>query len=481
MNKKKNYISFAEQSRRLIKKYSRASFDPSEKAELEEALAALAQEQEAYKQANQIGEYSPEAIAQKQAEQQAMQLQQMEQMQSQSPQGIPQGDPQIMQQQQGQPQGMIPSEMAMGGYLKQYAKGGWTSDNSDLQAIYEYRKSLNPNAQYLDSYSEDQVKWLTDSGFKNNFNASNYNQLPSNGWNGGLRTNNSSVFTNEYDNIGGGNTFSAPKVMNATTKSTDVYNASTGVDNRGQYAGSNEQKIAIANTNGTKPVLNTQQQVIGQSPETTIGQTQGYLPSIIGGASSMIGNLGMAFSAKPGQIPDAVQYSANYVAPEISLAKERERLTRNATEARNVAQSNARTSGGRGAYMAMTGVANAGINQQLSDSLSGSYFKEGMTNLEQQNKAMQENNRIKLMNQEAANQKRMMQFAENQRAKDEKRQYIASAIGNIGNIVGDFNKIGMNNANIESLGSKDYNVVGATGNKTKNWMLGRTIKGKVRK
>ena len=104
-----------------------------------------------------------------------------------------------------------------------------------------------------------------------------------------------------------------------------------------------------------------------------------------------------------------------------------------------------------------------------------------MTNLEQQNKAMQENNRIRLMNQESANQQRMMQFAENQRAKDEKRQYIASAIGNIGNIVGDFNKIGMNNANIESLGSKDYNVVGATGNKTKNWMLGRTIKGKVRK
>ena len=403
MNKKKNYISFAEQSRRLIKKYSRASFDHSEKAELDEALAALAQEQEAYKQANQIGEYSPEAIAQKQAEQQAMQLQQMEQMQSQSPQGIPQGDPQMMQQQQGQPQGMIPSEMAMGG------------------------------------------------------------QLP---W---------------FDGLSGTSILPTPKVgFNVTGASTN----SIG-DKEGAFMRMNNGKlitggVRAGTTNGLNVNYGVQPQQ-GQSPETTIGQTQGYLPTMIGGAASLLGNVGMALSAKPGQIPDAVKYSANYAAPEISLAKERERLARNATEARNVAQYNARGAGSRGAYLGATGVANAGINQQLSDSLSSSYFKEGMTNLDQQNKAMQENNRIRLMNQEAANQQRMMQFAENQRAKDEQRQYIASAIGNIGNIVGDFNKIGMNNANIESLGSKDYNVVGATGNKTKNWMLGRTIKGKVRK
>ena len=399
MNKKKNYISFAEQSRRLIKKYSRASFDPSEKAELEEALAALAQEQEAYKQANQIGEYSPEAIAQKQAEQQAMQLQQMEQMQSQSHQGIPQDDPQMMQQQQGQPHGMIPSEMAMGGQLP------WFDGESG--------SSMLPIAQ------------------------------PKYGFN---------------------------------TTGPDTSGAFMRFGNNGLTVGGVKQGTAQG-----QRVLPTEKTFFANSPETTIGQTQGYLPTMIGGAASLLGNVGMALSAKPGQIPDAVKYSANYAAPEISLAKERERLARNATEARNVAQYNARGAGSRGAYLGATGVANAGINQQLSDSLSSSYFKEGMTNLDQQNKAMQENNRIRLMNQEAANQQRMMQFAENQRAKDEQRQYIASAIGNIGNIVGDFNKIGMNNANIESLGSKDYNVVGATGNKTKNWMLGRTIKGKVRK
>lgn len=56
----KKQISFADKSRQLVAKYKRAKFDPVEKQELDAALAALAQEQEAYKQANGIGEYSQE-------------------------------------------------------------------------------------------------------------------------------------------------------------------------------------------------------------------------------------------------------------------------------------------------------------------------------------------------------------------------------------------------------------------------------------
>lgn len=56
----KKQISFADKSRQLVAKYKRAKFDPVEKQELDAALAALAQEQEAYKQANGIGEYNQE-------------------------------------------------------------------------------------------------------------------------------------------------------------------------------------------------------------------------------------------------------------------------------------------------------------------------------------------------------------------------------------------------------------------------------------
>ncbi len=56
----KNKKSFAQRAKQLVAKYKRAKFDPVERQELDAALAALAQEQEAYKQANGIGEYNQE-------------------------------------------------------------------------------------------------------------------------------------------------------------------------------------------------------------------------------------------------------------------------------------------------------------------------------------------------------------------------------------------------------------------------------------
>lgn len=64
----KNKKSFAQRARQLVATYKRAKFDPIEKQELDAALAALAQEQEAYKQANGIGEYSPGNIQAQQME-----------------------------------------------------------------------------------------------------------------------------------------------------------------------------------------------------------------------------------------------------------------------------------------------------------------------------------------------------------------------------------------------------------------------------
>jgi hypothetical protein len=47
--KKKQHKTFADRARELVKKYPRASFDPIEKRELDEALAALQEEQDAFK------------------------------------------------------------------------------------------------------------------------------------------------------------------------------------------------------------------------------------------------------------------------------------------------------------------------------------------------------------------------------------------------------------------------------------------------
>lgn len=57
--KKKQYKTFADRARELVKKYPRASFDPIEKRELDEALAALQEEQDAFKAKHGIRSQSP--------------------------------------------------------------------------------------------------------------------------------------------------------------------------------------------------------------------------------------------------------------------------------------------------------------------------------------------------------------------------------------------------------------------------------------
>lgn len=57
--KKKQHKTFADRARELVKKYPRASFDPIEKRELDEALAALQEEQDAFKAKHGIRSQAP--------------------------------------------------------------------------------------------------------------------------------------------------------------------------------------------------------------------------------------------------------------------------------------------------------------------------------------------------------------------------------------------------------------------------------------
>ncbi len=62
MATKKKNKTFAERARDIIKKYKRANWDSIEKEQLDRELAALAQEQEQYRQANGMGNYSDNRV-----------------------------------------------------------------------------------------------------------------------------------------------------------------------------------------------------------------------------------------------------------------------------------------------------------------------------------------------------------------------------------------------------------------------------------
>ena len=179
------------------------------------------------------------------------------------------------------------------------------------------------------------------------------------------------------------------------------------------------------------------QPAIGQDQQ--IGQTQSILPSIIAGGIGMLGNIALGAGVKEHT------FNQSYGADQISLAKERERLSREATTARNIGMRNLSGAGSRGAYLAGAGNVSAGVNQQLGDALSQSYFKEGMTNIEQREKADALNRQVAMMNYQAK-----------VNAENERRGYLAAVAGAPGKIMADIGNINYQNAALLSSGTDNY-------------------------
>ena len=337
---KTNKKSFAARAKDIINRYKRAKFDKTEREELDAALAALAQEQEAYKQANGIGEYSPEN----------MQAQQMQAQEMQAQRGVQQFND--------------------GGDIND--KPGWADDS----AVYASSVGMLPMA------TEDPIVDIDLSQYANHFNTST----------------------------------------------------------------------------GTAPA------VIGKSPLTAMGRAQGVLPSIIGGIASGVGNLALSAMTKP------VEMQASYTPEQISLARQRERLSREANTAQNIATRGLRGTGSRGAYLAGAGTTSATINRGLSDALGQSFLTEEQINMEQRNKAQDYRNQVRAMNWQAKTQ-----------ANQDKQAYRSAAISTIPSVMTDINRIQSQNALLESLGSQNYAMQPSTGNKVKDILLGRTLYGTLRK
>jgi len=201
-------------------------------------------------------------------------------------------------------------------------------------------------------------------------------------------------------------------------------------------------------------VASQPQQVIGQDQQ--IGQTQSVLPSVIAGGIGMLGNIALGATTKA----HPFDFKQRYNAEQISLAKERERLNREAITARNIGMRNLSGAGSRDAYLAGAGNVSAGINQQLSDSLSQSYFKEGMTNMGQREKAYDKN--FDLDKQIA-----MMNYQDRVNADNERRGYYAAAAQIPSQTMQDIGRINYQNSALLSSGTDNY--LAGTSGKANPW------------
>lgn len=352
---KTNKKSFAARAKDIINRYKRAKFDKTEREELDAALAALAQEQEAYKQANGIGEYSPEN----------MQAQQMQAQEMQAQQGM--------------------QQMGYGGMPKYDGISGTSMLPSSIEAF---------NSMYT-----------------------------------------------------------IPNYMGATPQ----LNASPTLFS----STFNPAERALANY--TAPA-SAAPAITGKSPLTAMSRAQGVLPSIIGGIASGVGNLALSAMTKP------VEMQASYTPEQISLARQRERLSREANTAQNIATRGLRGTGSRGAYLAGAGTTAATINRGLSDALGQSFLTEEQINMEQRGKSQDYRNQVKAMNWQAR-----------QQANQDKQAYRSAAISTIPSVMTDINRIQSQNALLESLGSQNYAMQPSTGNRVKDILLGRTLYGTLRK
>lgn len=392
--KKNSKKTFSQRAQDLVKKYSRSSFDKVEKQELDAVLQKLQEEQELYKQTNKIGEYSDEAIAQKAMQQQQMMAQQS---QGQFPQGQPQMQPDSQVGQMPQFDG-ISGTSFIGDYFPQQpvVDNNWNMVNSNpyIQSNQPTGVIANNNnslgvlqsqGQVVHSYQAPSYNWQTQAG----------QHVPGDTY-----------------NIGGNNV----KMTNP-----GAFNSGTAID---------------VSAKATQPVTGQDQQ---------LGMTQSILPSVIAGGIGMLGNtiLGATTKTHP------FDFKQRYSAEQISLAKERERLSREAITARNIGMRNLSGAGSRGAYLAGAGNVSAGVNQQLSDALSQSYFKEGMTNMGQREKAYDKNFDLE-------KQIAMMNYQDKVNADNERRGYYAAAAGIPAQTMQDIGRINYQNAALLSSGTDNY-------------------------
>lgn len=425
-NNKKTYASRANA---LIKKYSRASFDKTERDELESALAALAQEQEAYKRANGIGEYSPENIQAQQMQQQAGQAGQ---------QVIPSGQVQ-------QFDGISGTSMLSGKDVFDY---------NDYNVILNnlYKPAVVDNANMIGSTWESTKIRGKSSGIPI---SSTYHPLFGSGNNSSSASQATSITPDDKHMIDG-------NIVDFYARAKDP-DPILGNGKFGMYR-SNDFSLPLNSEALLPPTkINTNPIAPIETPESVIGQTQGILPSVLAGGVGMLGNIGMALATKP------MKYNRSYGAAQISLAKERERLSRAMNTERSIAINNLKTSGNRGAYMAGVGAVSSGVGQGTASGMSDSYTREAMTNLQQQERANELNRQVDLMNYQAKVQ-----------ADQDRKAYIANAI-NAGIGAGtDINKILGQNSLIESLGSTNYMVSPSATSAARDLWRGRVIKGKVR-
>lgn len=138
---------------------------------------------------------------------------------------------------------------------------------------------------------------------------------------------------------------------------------------------------------GINPDTSSQFAVGGEVPYNT-----SIVPSLVSGATSLIGNLVMGQLAGKRKVNYATVKPTQIAAEQINLSNERNQLSRQASVASRTGMRNVGTSSRtRGEYMGNVGNMIVGLNQNVADAYSKSYQTEALTNAQARQQASQFN------------------------------------------------------------------------------------------
>jgi hypothetical protein len=387
MTKKQNK-TFAQRAKDIVKRYSRADFDQIEKAALDSKLESLKQEQESHRQANQMDEY------------------------------------------------------ACGG--KMYYNGGTTGNGFRTVAHPRNTNTLYPTT--------DDHNTLISKPYSMYPVAQEFNQEPTTF--GYTPQKSNIVDKNNVDNVSNINAVKAspsksikgssankmyPQLVQAPNMSSVNYEDPYFTQGEA-LTGANINQYTPKGVDPYQDVVDEPTSDVSTSPYKT-----SIAPSLISGATSVLGNLYLAGQQKGVDDVKLPRVSA----PKVSLERSRQLAKREAIKAgqkaKYITKKGARTSA---EYAANRAAIQAGISGKLGETLSASQEKEDLVNTNM--KAGMDK-----YNAELAAKEQMINNANKIRNKSEREAYIAAAIGTVPQMTRDISATRAQDRLINVLGD-DY-------------------------
>ena len=484
--KKTNKPSFATRAKQLQKKYSRAAFDPYEKAELEREMDALIQEQEAFKQTMGI-----DAMPQQQTEldaNQAMMEGQMEEPMMFANGGKYRSGLARMLGIEAE-EGYDPNIRSIGNWFMRNSGTPKQKENNVITTVPNNVPTIAPGTFPTLTIGSQQGYLSPDIGYANvappvtSKSPSATNKVQTSpvrnnfvGWNGGLDYSSfgrkpvdevvpevpvespikSSITSAIPTKVGSGSiskSVVAPSIYNLTPEEQlSVIREKSA--NIGINTPMEPIKAATLPSNLNIPKTLDVEQIKAGMRKPVEGvkggsNTNQFLPSYIAAGTNILGNLGqMLMDRKPKNIN-----FARYTPEEIDMTEQRLAAQREADLARSVGRTTARNLG-MNAGQAMSNIisSESEVGRNLSNALLQSRLAEQTTNVGERNKAAQINAEI-AMKEGLVNRGMQDEWRERQRG------YLAGAVQTIPDAIKDINQIKYQYEYLKQMGVSEENAL----------------------